>query len=279
LEKNINPFSQLSLMARRLLPGIALHHIQTRENMKRPRTKRSLSAAATATVAFFLTSAAAATTLSYVTQGGAVAPDGRPLGATADFEFDAACTIDCLLTLTLANTEEMTGISQGLTDFHFTSTSLTELLLTGADGISWADCTSGTNPCTFSTANFDASSYGWTLTGSGGYALAATPLPDAGIVNPTIDATSDGVRNGAHNPWLVGPVDFFFTYSGALSISNVGFSFGTDREHPTIPACETDCCDSNCGDTFVPEPSPLALLGIGALALIGVRRHRHQAAR
>jgi hypothetical protein len=101
-------------------------------------------------------------------------------------------------------------------------------------------------------------------------------LNDAGIVNANIDATSDGVRNGSHNPWLVGPVDFYFTYDGALSLSNVGFSFGSDAQNPTIPACEVDCspppCRENCGDQNVPEPSPLALLGIGALALVGMRR-------
>ena len=236
-----------------------------------------LLATAASIAAFAFATSALATIMSptYTTDPNAVSPtDGRPLGATATFIYDDACTSDCSLTIVLANTEDMTGISQGLTDFHFTSTSLTNLAQDGADGDQWADCDNapkGSNFCTFSDAAFDQNSYGWTLGGS--YVLAATPLTDAGIVKTPIDPNSDGVGNVQHNPWLVGPVDFFFTYDGSFSVGNVAFSFGTDASSPTVPGCTTQCCESNCGDQNVPEPAPLALLAAAAFAIVASRRH------
>jgi hypothetical protein len=209
----------------------------------------------------------------YVSQPGAQDPvDKRDLGATATFEYDDACTTNCALVIELTNTEPMTGISQGLTDFHFSSTSLTGLALTGADGAQFVNCFhQGVNKpdefCDAPTdAAFDPNSYGWTLSGS--YVLAATPLTNSGIIATPIDPNSDGVSNGSHNPWLIGPVDFQFTYGGLFSVSNVAFSFGTDANSPTIPGnpC-TDCCVTDCGPQSVPEPAPLALLAAGVIGL------------
>jgi len=234
--------------------------------MEARRFRHSIGATKIVLAAMVLLFSGATYATLYTSEPGAISPtDGRSLGATADVSFGAGT-----LTITLSNTEEMTGISQGLTDFHFTTSSpLTNLTMTGADGVSWADCTSGTNPCTFTSAPFSATSYGWILSGSGAYAMTATPLTDAGIVNANIDATSDGVRNGAHNPWLVGPVVFSFTFTGsAFDITSVAFSFGTDASSPTVPGCTGECVPPQ----QVPEPGSLALLGIGLLELLQILR-------
>jgi len=156
----------------------------------------SLLAASTAISFLAIASPVSATIIEYESQAGATAPDDRPLGATATFTYDATCLTNCALTIELANTEPMTGISQALTDFHFTSTSITGLTLTGADGEQFVNCYHpGVNKpdqyCDAPTsADFDANSYGWRLTGS--YVLAATPLTLAGIVSTPIDPNSDG---------------------------------------------------------------------------------------
>jgi hypothetical protein len=236
--------------------------------MERGESARRVLGSLAAAAMLGLAPLAAADTLTFTSIPGATGPDGRMLGATATFTFDGACSVDCTLTIELANTRPMNGVTQALTDFEFSVDAT--LALTGADALAFADCTqvdANSDPiCVFSLAPADSNAYDWTLTGGPSFVLAADPLTNLGIVRLPIDAGSDNVANPLVNPWLVGPVDFSLTYTGTLNVSDVSFSFGPGGRLHTVVAA-------------VPEPGPLALVAIGALAMgLSLRGARRVAA-
>jgi hypothetical protein len=105
--------------------------------------------------------------------------------------------------------------------------------------------------------------------------LAPNGFKAHGIANATT-TVFDGIPNLQHNPYLVGPVDFFFalTGSGTPTISNVAFQWGTSNGDRT---------SGNPGDNGgggqgnnAPEPNVIALFGIGlvGMGLSSIRRKR-----
>lgn len=126
------------------------------------------------------------------------------------------------------------------------------------------DCTNSTSPC---PSGSGVSPYGWGTTSSGGQVDLGAGFDSGsntfayqpfGIVNANYTSPGDGtgLSDAQNNPLLVGPVTFEFTTTGLTSIpmvNGVSFDFGTrPSTQPGIAA--------------VPEPAPLALLGVGLVA-------------
>lgn len=166
------------------------------------------------------------------------------------------------LTLTLTNTtSSIERIAEVLDGFRFTlstgSLTLTSVTAQGGE----LDCTGGggcavsqTGPITDDVSPF----FDWIYpANSNPNELAPNGYKPHGIVNDTT-TVFDGIPNGQHNPYLLGPVDFSFLFSGSgtPTISSVAFLWGTEQEltpgQPIQPPT-------------IPEPNILALFGIGLL--------------
>lgn len=161
---------------------------------------------------------------------------GGSVSGTADFSVSGTT-----LTLTLTNTTASpAAIAQVLDGFLFNLTGATSLTLNSVSATNgFENCTTGT--CTsdslFHTYNGSgtvtgtlSSPYGWTVSPSFTLAAGAGSLHPGGIVNTTV-TSADGIPNGEHNDYLVGPVTFIFTANGIVTgVSGVTFEWGTTPE-------------------------------------------------
>ena len=180
---------------------------------------------------------------------------------TAVFTFDVSNPNSFTLTLTdnVSPTANILSELDGLT-FGFSQAPAT-IALTSISPTSIIDCTNSTSPC---PSGSGSSPYGWGTTFSGGQVNLGAGFDSGtntfayqpfGIVNANYTSPGDGsgLSGAENNPLLAGPVMFMFTTTGLNSIpmiTDVAFDFGT---RPTVV-------------TAVPEPAPLALLGVGLVA-------------
>jgi hypothetical protein len=192
-------------------------------------------------------------------------------GGTADFSFTTSG-----LTLTLTDTYSPTNqISKELTGIVFTlNANLSSLGALSVTPISVVDCHENSFPCPGYSAT---SPYGWGLSQAspGIYSLMAgggSYKPYA-IVNSNYVAPggNGGVSNNQHNPLLIGPVIFSFSFNGlqtAPDVTSATFYFGT------APATVTGTPGNPTGGGQIPEPTSLLLLGSGLLSLGVLARKR-----
>jgi hypothetical protein len=195
---------------------------------------------------------------------------GQPVDASATFDITAG-QIGITLTNLQANP---TSVVQNLSDLSF-------MVVSGSLDGSTLKSSSGNEI----TVNKDSTtspggtgvSTGWAYTGAGSQGLldvlGTTIGPAHLIIGPPgpggvySNANGSIAGNGPHNPFLDQTASFTITGTGITAdsrITGVVFSFGTTEGANHVPA--------------VPEPSTLAIAGLGGLGLLGVclRRRRSQ---
>ena len=165
------------------------------------------------------------------TASGTAPSDGRAENAKATFTINGSS-----ITIVLENTGgvgQVGGISSTLAGVTFTTSggapgTYTLSTTTTIGGI--VDCTAGLATCTTPSGNgnLGSSPYGWTISGTSLTAGAGSFKP-AAIVNSNVTGNTDGVSNGQHNDYLLGPVTFTLNFTGTAptSITAAVFQFGT----------------------------------------------------
>lgn len=183
------------------------------------------------------------------------------------------------VTVTLEDPPSVGITNTGLTSFPFNnSVSLTSSDVSNqSSGFSWATTLNGDGAGTFQYG-FDCGS---PACGSGGSDPFAGPfsftLTAAGLSSTTF--TPNTISGNPPKGGNYFGVDICYnTTPDATSCLATGLAW-TNQLPPTVQCtdagCEPQgCTGPACSNTSVPEPAPLALIAVGALAMVGFRSRR-----
>ena len=221
---------------------------------------------------------------------------GTSVAASADFSIDAAANT---ITLTLENTtDSISKILQMLTGITMTVSGNPTFESVTGTASGWANCIGfasgascdqqltsidlfGAPPDVDGNSN-NPNPSGWaylpnlthfTVEAGGG------SFKPWGIVNDSVvgGGASGNTSNPQHNPMLLGPVTFTFTFADFVTtptITGVQFYWGTGGDH-RAGACVSGCNVSEVDPPpSVPEPQTLALVALGLLGAAGALRGR-----
>ena len=134
------------------------------------------------------------------------------------------------MTITLSNTGPVASVAQVLDGFGFTLTGGSGLALTSVSANGFETCTGSGPSMTCGSTGTGTSPYGWTLSDSYLLAAGAGSFKPYGIVNTDIVA-ADGLGDSPHNPYLIGPVTFDFSFTAApTAVNSATFYWGTRPE-------------------------------------------------
>jgi hypothetical protein len=229
---------------------------------------RALAMAGAALVGVAITARSArADVETFNTPTGSSVGDG-PVAATATFTISAGH-----ITITIQDLEaNPTSVGQTVNGVSFTlSNGTTAGSLASQEGIQrtvsnnnpggYTDVGTPTSPVTGSLLwNYNQANLGVEVTSLGNHAAIPTVIGDPDASNAYSNGNGSITHN--HNPFLAGTVTLVLNIAGVASnttITKMQFQFGTSEGEGTVFG----------QDPTTPEPSTLAIAGLGALGFLG----------